>query len=432
MDEGGQVMRTGFHSLSAVAIVALCLAGADWPRFRGPDGAGVSADKGLPINWEPSEHFLWKMPLPGPGSSSPIVFGDRIYLTCYSGYGEIPDAPGDVQSLALHLLALQRDNGRLVWDKSMPARQPEGVYRGFVTMHGYGSATPTTDGELVYAFFGRSGVFAFDRAGQQRWHATVGDDSHSWGSAASPVLWKNLLVVNASVESKSLVALDKTSGKEVWRVKDILDCWGTPLVVSVQGREELVLSMRGKVLGIDPETGAQRWECVGVKDYICPSAVAHGDVVFVTGGRKPPLTMAIRAGGQGDVTKTHVLWTLERSPKVGTPLVYDGHLYWVNHQGMAVCVDAKSGKLVYEQRLDVSGRGDKAYASLVAADRKFFAVTRQDGVFVLAAGPEFTELARNRLGDNSIANASPAIVDGRILLRTDRNLFCIGKPVGGR
>jgi outer membrane protein assembly factor BamB len=179
-------------------------------------------------------------------------------------------------------------------------------------------------------------------------------------------------------------------------------------------------------LGLDPATGGKLWECEGVKDYICPSVVAHQGVVYVTAGRKPR-TLAIRAGGKGDVTQTHILWDLDKSPKVGTPLYYDGYLYWVGHQGGVTCVKADTGKVVFEQKLDIRGRGDKVYASLVAAGTKFYAVTRQDGVFVLATGPEFAELAHNQLGDASVFNATPAIVDGRLLLRSDRYLYCLGR-----
>ncbi len=410
----------------AVLSVGLFL-GADWPRFRGPDGVGTSGDKAAPLIWNAKENLLWKTALPGYGASSPITLGDKVFVTCYSGYGLDQDQPGDPQNLRLHLLAIDRASGKTLWDKIQEPLGPVQEYRGFIALHGYASSTPVTDGQAVYAFFGRTGVFAYSLTGDLLWRTTVGDRTHVWGSAASPIVWKNLVIVNASIESNAVVALNKADGKEVWRSGGIRDSRGTPVVVDVAGgRQELVVSLHSRVLGLDPATGEKLWECDGIKDYICPSVIAHQGIVYVTAGRKPQ-TLAIRAGGKGDVTKTHLLWDLDRSPKVGTPLYSDGCLYWVGHQGGVVCVKADTGKVVYEQRLDIRGRGDKVYASLVAAGGKFYAVTRQDGVFVLAAGPDFSELAHNRLDDPSVFNATPAIVEGRLLLRSDRALYCIGR-----
>ena len=410
-----------------ISLSTLLLLGADWTRFRGPDATGVASDKDTPVTWSAKENVVWKTPLPGFGASSPITLGDKIFLTCYSGYGLDPDRPGEQSNLKLHLVCVSRADGKILWDKTQEARTPETEYRGFASLHGYASSTPTTDGQAVYAFFGRTGVVAYGLSGEPLWHNTVGDQTHAWGSAASPILWRNLLIVNASIESESLVALDKSNGKLAWRVEGIKESRSTPLVVDLpDGRQELVVSAHSKILGLDPATGQKLWQCTGVKDYVCPSVVAHEGIVFVTAGRKGQ-TLAIRAGGKGEVTKSHLVWELDKSPKVGTPSYYDGYLYWVSHQGVAVCVKADTGKVVYQQRLEIRGGGDKAYASLVAADGKLYAVTREDGALVLAAGPEFSELAHNRLGDKSIFNATPVIAEGRLLLRSDRHLYCIGK-----
>jgi outer membrane protein assembly factor BamB len=230
------------------------------------------------------------------------------------------------------------------------------------------------------------------------------------------------------VESKSLVALDKTTGEEVWRVPGIERSWSTPLVVALpDDTHELVVSSHSKIRGIDPTTGKELWECAGVPDYVCPGVIAHEGIVYVTGGRKP-YTFAIRAGGRRDVTDSHVVWELRETPKVATPLYHDGYLYWMNQRGVATCVDAKTGEVVYEERMDISGRGDKIYASVVLAGDKLYYVTRADGTIVLAIGPEFQDLARNHLGDSSIFNATPVpIPGGRLLIRSDRCLYCIGQ-----
>jgi hypothetical protein len=410
----------------AILSVGL-LGGADWTRFRGPDASGISADKGLPVQWSATENIAWKTQLPGPGASSPITLGDKIFITCYSGYGLDENDPGDLEHLEYHVLCIDRTQGKILWDKAEKALLPQPSYRGFILRHGYASATPVTDGKTLYVFLGHTGVFAYDLAGSPLWHADVGQRIHDWGSAASPILYKNLLIVNASVESGSLVALDKASGKEVWHAGGIKMSWGTPMLVDLpDGRQELVIAVQDKVLGFDPASGERLWECDGVKDYICPSAVAHGDVVYITAGRKPE-SLAVRAGGRGDVSQSHVLWRIKKTSKVGTPLYHDGLLYWIDNGGKAVCLEAANGNVLYEQGLGFKGHGDKVYASLVCGDGKLYAVSREGGAAVLETGKEFKELAHNDLGDKSIFNATPVISNGQLLLRSDQYLYCIGK-----
>ncbi|MHC4406096.1 MAG: outer membrane protein assembly factor BamB family protein [Planctomycetota bacterium] len=413
----------------AIAGVSLLLMAADWTRFRGPAAQGTSDDAGAPASWTATENVVWKTALPGFGASSPITCGNRIFLTCYSGYGLDEGSPGEQESLEHHLVCVNRADGEILWQRTTKPRLPEQKYDGnFIRLHGYASGTPTTDGQNVYAFFGRSGVFAYNMDGEPLWQAQVGDDVHEWGSGTSPILCGNVVIVNASVESKSVVGLDKATGNEVWQVQGIPDSWSTPLVVDVPGgTKELVVSMKNKVLGLNPATGEKLWECVGIKDYVCPAVIAHEGVVYIAGGRRPPQTLAIRAGGRGDVTDTHLLWvTSPSSTKVPTPLYHQGRLHWINEKGIATCMDAKTGDVIYEERLEIQGDDDKVYASLVLADGKLFGVTRQDGTVVLAAGPELKELGRNHLGDSSVFNATPVASDGQLLIRSDQALYCIG------
>ncbi|MGQ9576424.1 MAG: outer membrane protein assembly factor BamB family protein [Thermoguttaceae bacterium] len=381
-----------------------------------------------PAQWSDTENLAWKTPLPGFGSSSPIVVGERVFVTCYSGYATGPEEPGRLEDLRHHVVCMRLGDGKILWEKAFPAAQPERAYEGFITNHGYASATPASDGQAVYVFFGRSGVYAFSLSGQQLWHASVGTRTHAWGSAASPVLYENLVIINACIESGAVVALDKNTGNPVWRYEGIRESRSTPLVLSLpDGRRELIVSSRGRVFGLDPATGKRLWECRGVEQYVCPSVVGHGDVVFITAGIRTH-TLAIRAGGQGDVSDTHILWESKEGSKVATPLYYDGHLYWVDHTGVATCLNAQTGKTVYKERLSIRSRRDKAYASPVVADGRIYIPTREDGVIVLAAQPELKELGRNRLDDASVVNASVAIAGNRLLLRSDRFLYCIGKP----
>jgi len=410
-----------------VALASLLFVGADFTRFLGPQVNGIPSDSAAPLRWSATENVVWKTALPGFGASSPVTVADKIFVTSYSGYGLDQDEPGDQDKLQHNLVCIDRAKGNILWALGVKPRLPRTEYRSFVALHGYASSTPATDGQAVYCFFGSSGVAAFSLEGKPLWRADVGSGTHNWGSAASPILFNDLLIVNASIESRSIVALDKATGREVWRHPGIERSWSTPLIVHVPGGgPELVVSMQAKALGLDPSTGKQLWECASVDDYVCPSVIAHEGVVYVTGGRKP-YCMAVRAGGRGDVTDTHVLWQAGKTPKVATPLYYQGHLYWIDQRGVATCLNADTGEVVYEERLEIEGRRDKIYASLVYADDKLFGVTREDGTVVLPAKPRFQELTRNHLGDSSIFNATPVPDGNRLLLRSDRYLYCIGR-----
>lgn len=408
--------------LAAMACVLLPMAGraADWPQFRGPNGLGVAPDKGLPLTWSESENVLWKTDMPGAGASSPIILNGKVYLTCYSGYGTGGDGAGNMEALALHLVCVDADSGRIVWDKQIKAKLPESPK---VRDHGYAGPTPATDGKHLYVFFGKTGVLKFDLEGKQLWQTDVGSKLHSWGCGTSPVLYKDVVIVNASVESGSLVALDKGSGKEVWRKSGMKMSWNTPHLVTVPGgAQELVVSVKDSILAFDPGTGASLWTCEGIHDYVCPSIVSDQGVVYAIGGRKSQ-TVAVRAGGRGDVTSSHRLWVADVGANVSSPVVHDGHLYWVSDRNQtAYCLRLSDGGVVYSQKFPA-----QPYASVVLGDGKLYVVTRWGGTFVLAATPAYEQLAHNKLDDKSTFNASPAVADGRLFLRSDLRLYCIGK-----
>lgn len=399
---------------------------ADWTRFRGSDGSGISRETGLPTTWSPTENIAWKTPLPGAGTSSPIVIGERIYLTCYRGFGIPGEAAGSMDDLVLSLVCLNRADGKLRWEKTVQPQLPE--QETIRDEHGYSSSTPVADADRVYVFFGKSGVFAFSHEGEQLWRAEVGSKLNGWGSAASPFLYKNLLIVNASVESSSLVALDKATGKEVWRADGIKEAWNTPLLVSgTSGSPELVVPIFRQILGIDPDSGEKRWTCnTNINWYMVPSPVTDGTgVVYCIGGRSGG-ALAVRLGGQGDVTESHRLWLGTKGSNVSSPILSDGHLYWMHDQlGIAFCAKATTGELVYQERLPGA---DQVYASPVLADGKLYYVSRRGRTFVVAAKPEFELLATNELEERGRFDASPAVADGRLLIRSNRFLYSIGKP----
>jgi len=391
----------------------------DWPQFRGPDSLGVSQAKNLPVTWGDTENMIWKTALPGSGSSSPIALGGKLYVTCYSGYGQ-DQGRGKMEDLAFHVVCIDGRSGTIIWDKKIKPVLPESKS---VRDHGYAAATPATDGKHLYIFFGKSGVFKFDLNGGQIWQTSVGTKVHGWGSGTSPVLYENLVIVNASVESGSLVAINKETGKEVWRAKGMDSSWNTPhLVEAPGGKHELAVTVKKWVLGFDPATGKELWRCEAIPDYICPSIISHEGILYALGGRRS-MTIAIRSGGRGDVSQTHKLWQADVGANVSSPVVHDGHLYWVSDRNKtAYCLSLADGSIKYAESVKVD-----PYASTLLADGRLYVVTRFGGTLVLAAKPQFQRLAHNKLADKTVFNASPIICNGNLILRSNKNLYSFGQ-----
>ncbi len=394
----------------------------NWPAFRGAGGMGISSAKNLPLEWGTDKNIAWKAALPGAGASSPVVFGDRIYLTAYSGFF-VPGQDGKKDDLKRHLIALKRIDGTTVWDQAVPAKLPE---EDRIRDHGFAANTPAVDASGIYVFFGKTGVFCFSHDGKQKWQADVGSKTHGWGTSSSPVIYGDLLFINASVESESLVALNRSTGKEVWRASGIRESWNTPVVVTDKsGRKELIVAMQGKVLAFDPATGKSLWTCkTDIGWYMVPSIVAADGIVYCLGGRSGVAALAVRTGGSGDVTDSHRLWTSVKGSNVSSPVYRDGYLYWAHESGIANCAKADTGEIVYQKRLE---RADQVYSSALLADGKIYYVSRDGRTFVVAAKPEFELLAMNDLKDRSIFNGSPAVDGNRLLIRSDKFLYCIGK-----
>lgn len=395
------------------------VAKSTWPQFRGPGSQGVSNATEIPTQWNDTQNIAWKATLPGAGASSPISIGDRLYLTCYSGYdGNDVKAGSAMNDLKLHLVCVNSKTGKIDFDKPIQPTLPESEK---VRDHGYAAATPATDGKHIYTFFGKSGVICFDLDGNQKWRQSVGDKTHKWGCGTSPVLFEDLVIVNASVESGSLVALNKMTGKEVWRAEGMKASWNTPhLVELADGKRELCVNIKGSILAYEPATGKQLWTCEGIADYICPSIISQDGIIYAIGGRTSR-AIAVKAGGRGDVTETHKLWEAKAGANVSSPVIHDGHMYWVSDRNtVAYCLELKTGKVVYQQRFP-----KQPYASTLLADGKLYITTRFDGTYVLAATPEYKLLAHNELTDESTFNASPIVASGQLLIRSNTFLYCI-------
>ncbi len=429
------------------------LSATDWSRFRGPNGSGVAGgESALPVEWSETQNLQWKVDLPGPGSSGPIVVGDRVFVTCWSGYGLSRENPGDQQNLKRHLLCLDRKSGETLWERTIEAVLPEDEYGGMFAEHGYASHTPASDGERVYVFFGKSGVLAFDLEGNRLWQTSVGTglDPRRWGSASSPMLYKNLVIVTAAAEDEALVALNKDTGDIVWKKQadGFVGTWSTPILVQTPDcGQDLVLAAPYEIWGFHPETGKLRWYCeASESDSMCASPIAEEGIVYLLGARGGG-SVAVRAGGEGDVSESHVVWRGSDQSRIGTPLVHEGFIYSING-GVATCIDAETGERVYQSRLSRSsgndsgqrgGRGGRRggfrgqdYSSPVIADGKIYFVARSGESYVLATGLEFRELGKNRFAsDDGDFSATPAVSDGQLFIRSSNRLYCVGFPEEG-
>ena len=411
----------------------------NWARYRGPNGSGIAPNSSAPLTWSESENLKWSLDLPGPGSSSPIVWGDRVFVTCYSGYGDGSD--GAMTDLKRHLIAVDRASGSIIWDKSVVTTAIEDPYQGFITEHGYASQTPVTDGQHIYCFFGKTGVVAFDWDGNEVWRREVGSGSSPkrWGSASSPILHGDLLIVNASDESETLFGIDTASGEVRWKSEAaaLSSIYGTPVIHKVSDdRTDIVISVLDEIWGVNPETGNLRWFASnGISGNASASVVGDPEsgILVAFGGFPRTLAVGVRGGGKGDVTATHNLWENSNAAYLNSPVFHQGKLYWVSDNGIAYCSDPESGELIYEKRLpDTSGKTGKGkpfYASPVLVNGHLLAVSRTAGTFVIEAKPEFNLVRVNKLaGDESQFNATPAVSDGQIFIRSDTTLYAIGEP----
>jgi len=447
-------------ALCAAATLCLSTAGvthaADWLRFRGPNGSGTgSGEAQAPIEWSSTKNLKWKVDLPGPGASSPIIVGNRILLTCWTGYADGGNG-GSLENLKRHLLCYDRVTGTRLWDAEVPAVLPEDRFEGMFAENGYATHTPVSDGEKVYVFYGKSGVYAYDLDGRQLWYVSAGTglDRRNWGSASSPILYRNLVIVTASAESHALIAFDKDSGEQVWKqeAEGLGSTWGTPVLVKVDDeRTDLVLAVPYEIWGLDPTSGKLKWYCEAIaSSSMCSSVVADGNVVYaVESGPDGGGAVAVKAGGSGDVTKTHVLWSGRERSRVGTPVIHDGRMHWISG-GTATALDAKTGDQLYQVRLQGgdaagsresgSGRpgfgggfgggrggrgGGQDYSSPVVSGGHMYYLRRSGDMYIVKLGKEFEQVAVNRFDDGGDFNATPALGDGEIFIRSSRHLYCV-------
>jgi hypothetical protein len=437
------VTRLFYVLLIAACFSSTALSQTNWPQWRGLNASGVSSETGLPTDWDGSKNIRWKAAIPGRGHSSPIVWGNKIFLTT-SIEGPVvpgaeavrhmhkgqeyrhPDSVGADHSYTLKLLCVDLDSGKILWDKT--------VYEGTVydnrhKKNTYASATPVTDGKFVYISFEAEGIYCYDFDGKRIWKTSVGKIAKGgMGPGTSPVLYENLLILQADQEygeGSFIAAVDKKNGKEVWRVeRDQRRSWATPLLIKTSQRTELVTSGPNKIISYDPATGRELWRAPGVISNPIPSPVTGQGLVFVTAGSDAKRAFAIRLGGSGDLEgTTNVVWSYEKGTAyVPSPILYNEYLYLITDAGAITCLEAATGKVIYQTRIPMAA---SFTASPVAFEGKIMFVSEDGDSFILKAGPVPEILNANGLGEP--VYASPAIVAGRILIRGQSNLYCIGK-----
>lgn len=393
---------------------------ANWSGWLGGPKLGVAPDQELPHSWSSSDGYRWKIDVPGEGNSSPVVWGDDVIVTTAVGSGSSPQ---------LKVLCYDRGDGSLRWEAD--ARAAAGNTH---VKNGYASASVATDGERIIAFFGSAGLYCFDFSGEQQWHVDLGPLEHIWGTASSPTIYGDLVFQLCDrAQDSYLAAFHKATGDEVWRTsRDSNGCWTTPVVVEAelaggQKRAELIVngtgtkdSAGGWVIAYDPAHGTELWRVQGTTDIVCPTAMVGGGLVFSTSGRNGP-TIAIRPGGSGNVTDSHVVWKLRRGGAyVPTGVFYGNRLFTVTDGGVAACYNAGNGELVWRERL-----GGSFTSSIVAGAGRVYAINERGTVYVIAARDEYELVGTCEMSDRCLT--TPAISDGEIFLRTASHLYCIAK-----
>ncbi len=406
-----------------------------WPAWRGPLATGEAPLADPPLTWSETHHVRWKVPLPGEGSGTPIVWEDRVFLTAAiktDRLAERPPTPDETAKTSppeniyqFVVLCLDRATGRTLWERV--AR--EGVPReGKHETNTYASASPVTDGQRLYVSFGTQGLYCYDFEGRRLWDCDLGEmrTRFGWGEGASPAVARETLVVNWDHEDDSfLVALHARTGAELWRrQRDEPTSWATPLIVEHKGRALAVVNATNRVRAYELETGRVVWECGGQTVNVIPSPVADERAVYAMSGYRGAMLAAIPLDAEGDLTGSgRLLWTRDRgTPYVPSPLLYDGRLYFTaGNTSVLTCLDARTGETVFgpERLPELSN----IYASPVAAAGRIYFTSREGVTAVLAAGPKWEVLATNRLDDGF--DASPAVVGTQMFLRGRRHLYCL-------
>jgi len=445
----------GFTAVCLLPMAVGAQGGDDrfqWPSFRGPLATGVADGQNPPTVWdaETGHNVLWKTRVPGLGHSSPVIWDDRIFVTTavsddpdpvfrYGPDGRM-DRRSDRERNTWFVYAIDRQGGDVLWVREAVAEAPE-IQRH--PKNSYASATPATDGKHVAVLIATGNLFLYDFDGALLWEVDLGpldsgasyDDTYQWGAASSPIIWENLVIVQADQQEGSFIAaFDVASGEEVWRTeRDLISAFSTPTVHAGPERTELITNGAGTMFGYDPATGAELWRLSGSSNNTTPTPVVDGGLIYLTSGYRIRPIFAIRTGATGDISlaegtdsNDHVAWSSPRDgPYMASPLVYQGYLYVVATNGVLTVFDATTGERAFRRR--IGQRGGAYTASPIAADGRVYLTSEDGDVFVIRAGPEYEELAMNSMDE--VCLATPAISEGQLIIRTTNHLVALSDGI---
>ncbi|HYK19646.1 MAG TPA: PQQ-binding-like beta-propeller repeat protein [Pyrinomonadaceae bacterium] len=432
-------------------LFALAAANAqNWPQFRGPNATGVAEGPGRPVKWDASTslNVRWKTPIPGLSHSSPVVWGNKVFVTTavnsvkdetrYGLFGDVEPVKNDPQH-AWKVIAIDKLTGKILWERTAYEGIPK-VKRHPKSSHA--ASTPVTDGKVLIVNFGSEGLYAYDFNGKLLWKQDLGvldagwfyDVDYQWEYGSSPIIYKNLVIVQADIQKNSFIAAyNIKNGKLVWKTpREELSSWGTPTVYEGKLRAELITNGTKAIRGYDPLTGKELWRLGPMSEITTPTPFVGQDLIFVTSGYPPVQPIyAIRPGANGDISlkdgkdsNEFVAWSKQRGgPYMPTPIVYGELLYTCSNQGVLTAYNAKTGERVYQERL--GGTGGAFTASPVASDGKIYLSSEDGDVFVVKAGPKYELLSKNPVGE--VMMATPAISDGLVIVRTISNLYAFGE-----
>lgn len=406
---------------------AICVCGADWPAFRGPNGDGVSSETNVPLYWGPDQNIQWKTPLPAPGNSSPIVSKGKVFLTCATDAGKNRG-----------LYCYDRQNGRLLWSRIIPFDQKDPTHQ----TNPYCGSSPAADGTRVVVWHGSAGLYCYDYDGKILWSRDLGEFKHIWGYGSSPVFYGEKIILNCGPGERTFVtAIDAADGQTIWQTNEAggasgekgasewIGSWSTPVIAKVpvvakeSGRDQILVSLPYHVNAYDPADGKVLWNCDGLDKLAYTSPLVGDGVLVAMGGYHGP-AFGCKLGGSGNVTQSNRLWhaTAKNPQRIGSGMIVGRHLYMANEQHIGQCLDIETGKELWQARMPEG----VIWASLVRAGDRLYVTNQIGTTTVFRTNPEtFELLAENKLEEPS--NSTLAISDAKIFLRSFQNLFCIGE-----
>jgi len=409
------------------ALVTVSLSAANWPSWRGPNGDGTTSETNLPLKWDKDTHVRWHVPLPDRGNSTPIVWGQKVFLT-----------QAIEKENRRTLMCFDRANGKLLWQQGV-------VYADKELTHATNpqcSASPVTNGERVIVSYGSAGVYCYDLNGKELWKRDLGKLVHIWGHAASPVLAGDLCYLNYGPgETTFLIAMDKRTGKTVWQHDEPggssgnptpgkengnlwIGSWSDPIVRKIDGHDQLLMTYPKRICAFDPLTGKELWTCAGLNPLVYTSPLFSEGIVVGMGGYNGSAA-AVKAGGSGDITAQRLWQHPKTKQRIGSGVIHEGYIYILNDPGVAECFELKTGKLIWEERVKGPGPTGQNWSSLVLSGDRLYAVNQGGDGIVLRAGPKFELLSINPLGE--LAISSIAVSDGELFIRTHKQLWCISE-----